>query len=96
MNVEILNRNNSTISTTTNSSSSCFNSNSSALQHQNLVGEFSEAISCFGSSQNIYQSIAMLLGGGWGCLDLAMPLGLSNFQIYLTILAIYHLRPAYI
>ncbi len=32
----------------------------------------------------------------WGCLDLAMPLGLSNFQIYFTILAIYHLRPAYI
>jgi hypothetical protein len=32
----------------------------------------------------------------WGCLDLAMPLGLSNFQIYVTILAIYHLRPAYI
>jgi hypothetical protein len=26
-----------------------------------------------------------------GCLDLAMPLGLSNFQIFLTILAIYHL-----
>jgi hypothetical protein len=32
----------------------------------------------------------------WGCLDLAMPLGLSYFQIYFTILAIYHLRPAYI
>ncbi len=27
----------------------------------------------------------------WGCLDLAMPLGLSNFQIYFSILAIYHL-----
>ncbi len=32
----------------------------------------------------------------WGCLDLAMPLGSSNFQIYLTILAVYHLRSAYI
>jgi hypothetical protein len=32
----------------------------------------------------------------WGCLDLPMPLGLSNFQIYCTVLAIYHLRPAYI
>ncbi len=32
----------------------------------------------------------------WGCLVLAMPLGLSNFQIYLTILAIHHLGPAYI
>jgi hypothetical protein len=27
----------------------------------------------------------------WGCLDLAMPLGLSHCQIYFTILAIYHL-----
>jgi hypothetical protein len=31
-----------------------------------------------------------------GCLDFAMPLGLSNCQIYFTILAIYHLRPSFI
>ncbi len=37
MNVEILNRNNSTISTTTNLSSSCFNSNSSALKEISVL-----------------------------------------------------------
>jgi hypothetical protein len=28
----------------------------------------------------------------WGCLELAMPLGLSNFQIYFTSLENFHLR----
>jgi hypothetical protein len=32
----------------------------------------------------------------WGCLDLAMPLGLSNFQIYFTILENLYLRRLYL
>jgi hypothetical protein len=32
----------------------------------------------------------------WGCLNLAMPLGLSNFQIYTTILEFFYLRMLYL
>ncbi len=67
-------------------------------QNQNLVGELSEApdlpkhLKCWENQKWLTETLQSC----WGCLNLAMPLGLSNFQIYFTILAIYHLRPAYI
>jgi hypothetical protein len=67
-------------------------------QNQNLVGEFLEArdLPKHLKFWEIQKWFSKTLKCCWGCLNLAMPLGLSNFEIYFAILVKYYLRPAYI